>query len=93
MKKMEFTKEELYKIWLYVAESFERRSISCGYKAGSKKRREMQLEYFIGAVQAIDCLTGAQETNQTCCPPVVLFSGIRGDDITPEDFKPKTTEK
>ena len=92
MDKIELTKEEQYKVWHHAAELFERRALQVGYKEGSKKRREMQLEMFIGAVAAIDFLTGAQETGQTTCPPVVLFAGLRGDDISPEHFKPKNTE-
>ena len=86
MKKIELTTEEQYEIWHYVAEAFERRAEKVGYKKGSKKRREMQLESFIGAIQAIDFLLGAEETGQTCCPPAVFFSGMRGDDISPKDF-------
>jgi hypothetical protein len=61
----------------------EQRAINGGLKG--KKKLEMQYELLIGAMRCIDLLNGETET---CLPPGMYFSMIRGELIKKIEIKP-----
>jgi len=49
-----------------------------GYRAGSVRYQRAELEFFVGAMAAMEVLTGDPSTS---CPPRWVIAGMRGDPI------------
>jgi hypothetical protein len=49
-----------------------------GYRPGSIRYQRAELEFFVGAMAAMEALTGDPSTS---CPPRWVIAGMRGDPI------------
>ncbi len=49
-----------------------------GYKPGSVLHRQAELEFFVGAMAAMEALTGDRGMS---CPPRWVIAGMRGEPI------------
>lgn len=66
-------------------EKFERRANTHNWKG--KKRKDMQVEFLLGAVSAIDTLNGnngKSDDEKTCIPPGWMIDIMRGDYVMPQ---------
>jgi hypothetical protein len=82
MKKVEFTSEEIHEIENYVIKAFERRAQVQGYEG--KKLLDMQGEFVLGMVSALDSLSGAETTGKSTISPRVAFSFVRNETLVVE---------
>lgn len=64
-----------------VLKAWEGRRMAQGYKKTSKKTLDLQYEFLLGMVAALDVLTNAEETGESSISPKIMFSIMRGDYI------------
>lgn len=69
---MEWVLERIFPKW-------ETRRASLSLNKKHKKTKELQLEFILGAVAALDMLREGDA--HTCAPPCVIFSPMRGEYI------------
>lgn len=77
---LEITKEQHNAL----IDKFEARAAEFGWKG--KKKVEMQLNFFLGAISIIDTMNAS---DKSCIHPMIYFSGMRGDLIERYDLKPE----
>lgn len=53
-----------------------------GYRSGSQRYQRAELEFFVGAMAAMEALTSDSAGS---CPPRWVIAGMRGDPIAPPD--------
>ncbi|MBN8523899.1 MAG: hypothetical protein J0M02_01045 [Planctomycetes bacterium] len=58
-----------------IEEQWKSRARTQGYKPGSNRYRQAELEFFVGAMAAIEAVTGNPS------PPRWVIAGMRGDPI------------
>ena len=61
-----------------IEEQWKSRARTQCYKPGSVLYRRAELEFFVGAMAAIEAVTGDTGSN---CPPQWVIAGMRGDPI------------
>jgi len=61
-----------------IEQQWRSRAQTQGYKPGSARYRRAELEFFVGAMTAMEAITGDPATS---CPPAWVIAGIRGDPI------------
>lgn len=76
------TIEECREIEIKVLEKWFRRAEAQRYKVGHKKTTELQAEFMLGMVAALDILTDADTTGESSISPKIFFSIMQGKPIT-----------
>lgn len=62
-----------------IEEQWKSRARTQGYRPGSVRYRQAELEFFVGAMAAIEAITGDPS------PPRWVIAGMRGDPIAAPD--------
>lgn len=61
-----------------IEEQWKSRARTQGYKPHSVRYRQAELEFFTGAIAAMEAVTGDTSSS---CPPRWVIAGMRGDPI------------
>ncbi len=64
----------------HIEAQWRTRARAQGYRSGSQRYQRAELEFFVGAMAAMEALTGDPAAS---CPPRWVIAGMRGDPIVP----------